>query len=204
MPFGRIGGLLVVGGWVLAAVTAAIVAGGGGIGVGGSVGGSVGSLTLATAVGLVGAGSAVLAIAGPNPLDGRAVRVGLGLLGIGLIAWMAAIGGGGAVRMDQPEILVVLALAFVGLLGTSLGTLITVVSLIRASGRSRRVGSLFLVGLVLLVLAGLVSKIGTGGLPYDVIAAALAVLGATGMFVGGAGIGLLGIGGDRSPAVALA
>lgn len=204
MPFARIGGLLVVGGWVLVAATAAIVAGGGAVGVGGSVGGNVGSLTLATAVAMVGSGAGLLAIAGPIPLNGRAVRVGLGLLAIGLIAQVAAIGGGGAVRMDQPEIWVVLAFALVGLLGTSLGTLLTVVSLMRAGGRSRRVGSLFLAGLVLLVLAVLVSKIGRGGLPYDVIAAALAVLGAVGVFVGGAGIGLLGIAGERPPSVALA
>ena len=69
MRFGRIGGLLIVGGVALLLI---IVATGGPVGIGGSA-----ALSRALILGLVGCGVAVLAWAGPGLLRGRVVRVGL-------------------------------------------------------------------------------------------------------------------------------
>jgi len=87
MGFGRIGGVFVVGGWVLFVVTGAIFAGGGAVRIGD---GAIGGLALAASLALVGSGAAVLSIAGPRPLHGRAVRVGLGILAVGMLSSLAS------------------------------------------------------------------------------------------------------------------
>ncbi|HEY5474307.1 MAG TPA: hypothetical protein VIK32_14085 [Candidatus Limnocylindrales bacterium] len=82
MRFGRIGGLLIVGGVALLLI---IVASGGPVGTGGSA-----ALSRALILGLVGCGVAVLAWAGPGLLRGRVVRVGLVILAAGLLGESAA------------------------------------------------------------------------------------------------------------------
>jgi hypothetical protein len=82
MRFGRIGGLLIVGGVALLLI---IVATGGPVGTGGSA-----ALSRALILGLVGCGVAVLAWAGPGLLRGRVVRVGLLILAAGLLGESAA------------------------------------------------------------------------------------------------------------------
>jgi len=82
MRFGRIGGLLIVGGVALLLI---IVATGGPVGTGGSA-----ALSRALILGLVGCGVAVLAWAGPGLLRGRVVRVGLVILAAGLLGGSAA------------------------------------------------------------------------------------------------------------------
>ena len=82
MRFGRIGGLLIVGGVALLLIVVAV---GGPVGTGGSA-----ALSRALISGLVGCGVAVLAWAGPGLLRGRVVRVGLLLLAAGLLGESAA------------------------------------------------------------------------------------------------------------------
>src|SRR5450756_332175 len=82
MRFGRIGGLLIVGGVALLLI---IVATGGPVGTGGSA-----ALSRALILGLVGCGVAVLAWAGPGLLRGRVVRIGLVILAAGLLGGSAA------------------------------------------------------------------------------------------------------------------
>jgi hypothetical protein len=82
MRFGRIGGLLIVGGVALLPI---IVATGGPVGIGGAA-----ALNRALILGLVGCGVAVLAWAGPGLLRGRVVRVGLVILAAGLLGESAA------------------------------------------------------------------------------------------------------------------
>ena len=82
MRFGRIGGLLIVGGVALLLI---IVATGGPVGIGGSA-----ALSRALILGLVGCGVAVLAWAGPGLLRGRVVRIGLVILAAGLLGESAA------------------------------------------------------------------------------------------------------------------
>jgi hypothetical protein len=141
MGFGRIGGMLVVGGCVLFMIAVAIVMGGGGVGIGLR---DVGGLVLAASLALVGSGAAVLSVAGPWPLHGRVVRVGLGALAVGLVSLLVS-------SIADAALLYV-----VGLLASVLGALITALSLVRTPpGPSRGVGLLFLAGMLLFVLTTL-------------------------------------------------
>jgi len=80
---------------------------------------------------------------------------------------------------------------------------VTVLSLVRAGGRPRAVGSLFLAGLLLVILGGFLGA-GTNPNPdpLPVIGRALAVLGALVIVLGGTGVGVLAINGSRSAPVA--
>ena len=187
MSFGRIGGLLVVGGCVLFMIAVAIVMGGGGVGIGLR---DVGGLVLAASLALVGSGAAVLSVAGPWPLHGRVVRVGLGALAVGLVSLLVSSIVGAAASPGHEESLPMFVLLIVGLLASVLGALITGLSLVRTPpGPSRGVGLLFLAGMLLFVLTTLYAQ------PLQAIAGALAVL-------GGTGVGVLAINGSRSAPVA--
>lgn len=189
MGFGRIGGMLVVGGCVLFMIAVAIAMGGGGVGIGLR---DVGGLVLAASLALVGSGAAVLSVAGPRPLNGRAVRVGLGILAVGLVSLLVSSIAGAAASPghEDQESLPMLVVLVVGLLASVLGALITALSLVRRPpGPSRGVGLLFLAGMLLFVLTTLYAQ------PLQAIAGALAVL-------GGTGVGVLAINGSRSAPVA--
>jgi hypothetical protein len=192
MGFGRIGGMLVVGGCVLFMIAVAIAMGGGGVGIGLR---DVGGLVLAASLALVGSGAAVLSVAGPWPLHGRVVRVGLGALAVGLVSLLVSsiVGAAASPGHEDQESLPMLVLLVVGLLATVLGPLITGLSLVRRPGPSRAVGSLLLAGMLLLVLTTLASPAVDQHLQE--IAGALVVL-------GGTGVGVLAINGSRSAPVA--
>ena len=187
MGFGRIGGMLVVGGCVLFMIAVAIAMSGGSVGLGGR---DAGGLVLAASLALVGSGAAVLSVAGPRPLNGRAVRVGLGTLSVGLVSLLASSIMVVASTVGSEESLPMLVLVFVGLVASVVGALITALSLVRTPpGPSRGVGLLFLAGMLLFVLTTLYAQ------PLQAIAGALAVL-------GGTGVGVLAINGSRSAPVA--
>ena len=189
MGFGRIGGLLVVGGCVLFVIAVAIAMSGGGVGIGLR---DVGGLVLAASLALVGSGAAVLSVAGPWPLHGRVVRVGLGALAVGLVSLLVSsiVGVAASPGHEDEESLSMLVLLVVGLVASVLGALITALSLVRTPpGPSRGVGLLFLAGMLLFVLTTLYAQ------PLQAIAGALAVL-------GGTGVGVLAINGSRSAPVA--
>ena len=200
MGFGRIGGVFVVGGWVLFVVTGAIFAGGGAVRIGD---GAIGGLALAASLALVGSGAAVLSIAGPRPLHGRAVRVGLGILAVGMLSSLASSAIAAGLTYDPLEDGPFVILFLVGGLATIIGSPVTVLSLVRAGGRPRAVGSLFLAGLLLVILGGFLGA-GTNPNPdpLPVIGRALAVLGALVIVLGGTGVGVLAINGSRSAPVA--
>jgi|GEM_PF-2757924 hypothetical protein len=200
MGFGRIGGVFVVGGWVLFVVTGAIFAGGGAVRIGD---GAIGGLALAASLALVGSGAAVLSIAGPRPLHGRAVRVGLGILAVGMLSSLASSAIAAGLAYDPLEDGPFVILFLVGGLATIIGSPVTVLSLVRAGGRPRAVGSLFLAGLLLVILGGFLGA-GTNPNPdpLPVIGRALAVLGALVIVLGGTGVGVLAINGSRSAPVA--
>ena len=200
MGFGRIGGVFVVGGWVLFVVTGAIFAGGGAVRIGD---GAIGGLALAASLALVGSGAAVLSIAGPQPLHGRAVRVGLGILAVGMLSSLASSAIAAGLAYDPLEDGPCVILFLVGGLATIIGSPVTVLSLVRGGGRPRAVGSLFLAGLLLVILGGFLGA-GTNPNPdpLPVIGRALAVLGALVIVLGGTGVGVLAINGSRSAPVA--
>ena len=119
MRFGRIGGLLIVGGVALLLI---IVATGGPVGTGGSA-----ALSRALILGLVGCGVAVLAWAGPGLLRGRVVRVGLVILAAGLFCGSAASILDAA---NQGSSLFFFLFLFGGMIVLYLGALVTGLSLI--------------------------------------------------------------------------
>ena len=90
------------------------------------------------------------------------------------------------------------ALLIFGLVATVGGPLVTGLSLVRAPGPSRRVGALFLAGLVLLVLREILRPY-VGEANW---ADALAVLGWVGIFLSALAVGVLAINGDRSARLA--
>lgn len=180
MRFGWIGGTLVVGGCALFMIAAAIAVGGGSVGLGIR---DVGGLVLAASLALVACGAAVLGVAGPRPLRGRVVRVGLGALAVALVSYLAA-------SIMAEESLPMFVLFIGGPLATFLGSMVTGLSLVRVPGLSRVAGSLVLAGL-LLILLGTISR-----------GNAVAVLGLIAVLLGGTGVGVLGVKGVRSaPAV---
>ena len=87
MWFGRIGGMLVVGGCVLCLLAAAIAVGGGNADSGLD---AVLQTLVPAALAPIGFGAAAVSVAGPKPLDGRTMRVGLGTLAVGLLSYLTA------------------------------------------------------------------------------------------------------------------
>ena len=200
MWFGRIGGMLVVGGCVLCLLAAAIAVGGGNADSGLD---AVYQWIVPWALVPIGLGAAVLGVAGPTPLDGRAIRVGLATLGVGLLSYLfgnvVPVPGGSNNLQSWPHIILLIA----GVLASVIGLIVTVVSLIRTPGPSRALGSLLLTGLLLFPCAGLISAVSTDQ-PFRSIVSAFVVLGFIGVFLGLIGIGVLAINGDRRAAVASA
>ena len=200
MWFGRIGGMLVVGGCVLCLLAAAIAVGDGNADSGLD---AVLQALVPAALAPIGFGAAVVSVAGPKPLDGRTMRVGLGTLAVGLLSYLAAtflpVPAGSNSLQSWPHII----LGIVGLLATVLGLPVTALSLVRVPGPSRTAGSLLLAGLLLLTFAGILSNSWTDQ-PFRLIAGALEVFGFSGILLGLTCIGALAINGDRSAAVASA
>ena len=81
MWLGRIGGTLVILGSVLCTLAAALIV----VGAEGGLG-SMALLIVPAGIVPIGVGAAILAMAGPSPLDGRALRVGLAMLGIFVVS----------------------------------------------------------------------------------------------------------------------
>jgi hypothetical protein len=196
---GTIGGVLIIGGCV--PLVAAIATGATGpAGPDGTPLRDAGRLLLNAALALLGSGAAVLGLAGPRPLDGRPVRVGLVVLAVGLVSLMACIltpiPAGSNSLASAPYVL----FGGIGFLAIAIGTLVMVVSLVRAPGETRFVGALFVVGLLMAIgfrlLANGVIALG----PLQPVVEFLAALGGGAMLVAVAGLGMLAIRGGRSVA----
>ncbi len=192
MWLGRIGGTLVILGSVLCTLAAALIV----VGAKGGLG-SMALLIVPAGIVPIGVGAAILAMAGPSPLDGRALRVGLAMLGIGIVSYLAAnylpVPAGRNNLQSWPHVI----LAVVGVLAAFIGVLVTVASLVRVPGPLRTTGLLLLAGILLLPIAAVLSNSVTEP-TLPTIAAALEVIGFVAVFVGLAGIGVLAIAGDRS------
>lgn len=190
MRFGRIGGMLIMGGVVLFVLGYALMI----------VGAAVGSPLTGVATALIGSGAATLCAAGPRPLRGRVTRIGLGTLAVGLASLLGSSIVAAMLTFDPLESLPFGVLLIGGFLAMALGSLVTALSLVRAPGPSRVVGSLLLAGPLLFLLAGTIGP-HVGDVPFlSVIAEALVILGAIGFVLGGTGLGLLAFKGDRAVA----
>lgn len=195
MRWGRVGGVLIVGGSALSLPAAALF----GPAAPGDTGlRDLGNLVLNACLALLGSGAALLSVAGRRPLDGRNVRIGLGTLATGLLGMLVSsitpIPAGSNSLQSWPYIIS----AAIGVFATATGTLVTVLSLARASGPSSRVAGLFVAGLLLVVVFRLLANgvIALGSL--QVVAELLAALGGVAILLAVAGLGLLAIRADRS------
>jgi hypothetical protein len=190
MRYGRIGGGLVIGGWGLLGAGTAL----------GFVAGWVGGAWMSAAsLVVVGCGAALLAIKGPAPLRGRAVRVGLGIMAAGLLgvvgSWIAA----ARLTYDPLEDMPTVVLSLGGELLLCVGMLVTQLSLLRAGGLARRLGALFFAGLGGVCLMGSLAALSPDSVPLP-----LALVGGAAFLVGCAGPGLLAFRGDRATVTASA
>jgi hypothetical protein len=198
MRSGRIGGTLVIGGWLLFLITGAVVWLGGSAGLGGT---GLGSLTLGLGLALLGAGAAITSLAGSPPFRGPAIRVGLAILAVGLLSSTGSSLIASLSTRDPLESWPVIILFVVGSFASLVGAVIAVISLLLASGRSRSVGLTFAIGVGLLSVAAIVGSQPDVGFPL--VVAALVAIGGCAVLAAGIGVGLLVLNGER-PATATA
>jgi len=188
---GRVGGILLLGSGI-ALVAYRMVEGLGAAGVISSASAALG-LTLTASFLLEGAGAALVSLAGPPPLDGRATRLGLALVAVGQLGMMAAIlglratlGRGGSEPAE--------ALTSAVFLAPVAGILVIGLSLVRGSRRSRVVGLCLLASLVGVVIGPAGDALGLAGL----LTSSLRLLDDGLFLIGVVGLGILAIGGDRA------
>lgn len=198
MSFGRIGGMVVIGGWLLAGATVLVAGAGNSVQIGS---GAMGSYALAASLAVIGSGLAILSITGPRPLEGRIMRVGLGILAVGLVGSLASTVIAATLAYDPLENGPFVITFLIGSLAIVVGLPVTVLSLLRSAGPTRTVGLVFLAGLLLVFLGSVLRANSEANGPLQGIGSALVVLGAIGMAAAGAGIGALPL---RMPATELA
>lgn len=209
---GSIGGALVVGSSVLLVAAIAIAATGGSVGVGrGTNAPDLGGLVLIGAIVLGSLGAGIIGLAGPAPLRGRAVRIGLCALALGL----AGIGCSSIIALgltfDRLENGPFVVLFLVGALGVIVGVPVTFVSLLLMPRWPRRVAGLFVIGLLLDMAAGnILGNLFMNGAVHDgsqallIAGMAMALIGTGSMILAVAGIGWLVIEGSRAATEAIA
>lgn len=194
MRLGRIGGILFAAGAVCYLVALAIQPPGGSIG---PIDASSATLIAATLLG--GIGAAVMTFAGPAPLDGRAIRIGLGLLAAGLLS--LTVGGVGnalilAAGSDPLSSAVVLFLLF-GLPVTFFAIVVLSVALAVTPGPTRIVGGVLLgaAACFVVILAGAATRavVSPEGQSDIMVPGVVGTIGLVGLMLGGIGIGGLAI-----------
>jgi hypothetical protein len=195
MGFGVIGGYMTVGSSVLILVAGAIAASGGSVGLGN---GDVGGTVVALALGLAGFGAGTLGLAGPSPIHGRWLRIGLLLVAVGLLSLTGSALIGAAMTYDPLESLPVVVLLFLGGWTVLGGGIATAVGLLRSRGRPRSLGAMFCVGLLLAAVAGTLSNEVLAKTSSDlswlhVLTTLVAIGGGCVTLVAWAGVGVLGI-----------
>lgn len=198
MRLGQIGGALAIGGWAFFLVGVALVATGHAVGVGSS---DLGGLVLAAATALLGSGAMIVAIAGPKPLDSRALRFGMATLAVGLLSSLASTIIAAASPYDPLASMPWIVTFLLGAAATALGTVIIVVALVLTRGPTRLLGALLAAGIAVLIVAWIVGRAATDAQPAGPAGGILAVLGCVAIVVGGVGVGALAIRGERSPTV---
>jgi len=189
MWLARIGGLFIIGGWIV--LVAGILAGP-------FVGQVVGGFLLTAAVPFVAVGAALLAIVGGRPLQGRGIRVGLALLAVGLLLAWGSMMVAASLTYDPLESAPVIILLLVGAPVVAVGAIVTGISLLRGRGPVRVVGVLLVTGLLLLIAASILAGGGTASDPFLLVIRLLMVGGAAGFVLGATGIGILALVGDRA------
>ncbi|MEO8570681.1 MAG: hypothetical protein ABI553_03185 [Chloroflexota bacterium] len=201
---GSIGGAPVVGSSVLLVVALAIAATGGSVGLGaGTNGPGVGGLILIGAIVLGSLGAGIIGLSGPAPLRGRAVRIGLCALALGLAGIVSSSVIAMGLTFDPLENGPFVILFLVGGLGIMVGVPLTLVSLLLMPRWPRRIAGFFVIGLLLDMAAG--NILGSLGSQAFLIAGmAMSLVGTGSMILAVAGIGRLVIEGSRAATPATA
>jgi hypothetical protein len=140
MPKRQAGALLIICGVVLALVTTAVAVIGGTAAI--AVGGQ-GYLLLVACVSLLGVGVALLSVSGPI-FGGTPARRALKTLAFGLIGDSVILGLLNLPGLQGSNMMVLFIPFFVFGWATVIGAVLTVLSLVTAGGRSRKVGAMFL------------------------------------------------------------
>lgn len=152
MRLGPLGGVLLLGACLLAVVVGAIAAMGGSVGLGAR---GVGGLVLAAGLGLGGLGFGLIGLSTTRMLDRRSLRIGFAFLGVGLLATLVSAAIAATLTYDPMESGPAVILFLVGGLAMLVGGPLTVIALLLSPGRLRRIGALFISGLALAVVAGM-------------------------------------------------
>lgn len=144
------------------------------------------SLLVNASLALIGVGAGILSAFGPSPLNGRGVRIALGVWAIGTLSFLILQLIPFNPTADSTTQLLHSAASAVGNLGSLLGMVLLGVALVRAGGPSRLVGALLLAGLALLPVGFLL-----GGVTVLRLAAIPTTLGYI-------GVGVLAVRGERA------
>jgi hypothetical protein len=186
MRFGRLGGWLIIAGGALVAIAIWMYLDGQGLG-----SGTATDLVITAALVLFALGAIVLCAVGPEPFDGRLVRLGLGLLALGqlgLLTQEILFAASTSDTMPDPRLMGLLYLV-AGAAG-GLGLLLTGLELIRTTGRARVVGVLLLAGMFSSAAIWVAATYLRLALPGHTILLALVLA-----IVGNVAVGLLATGG---------
>ena len=179
-----IGGLFVISGWTF------LVGGFVSISL---VGPAVSNLLIGGSVPVIALGAGLLSVAGRQPLRGRGMRIGLGLLALGLAMVRGSSIRAAALAYDPLEDGPTVLLSAAGAIASFIGALVTGLSLLRMPGRPRLVGLLFFGGLALFLGGSTLGNHDTVPDPVLLAIRAVGVLGAAGLALGGTGLGVLAI-----------
>lgn len=191
MPKRQAGAVLIICGVVLALVATAVAIIGGTPAIA-VTGGAY--LLLVACVGLLGAGVALLSVSGPV-FGGTLARRGLKGLGFGLIADSVILGLLSLPGFEGSNMMILFMPFFVFGWATIIGAGLTVLALVTAGGRPRKVGAIFLVAPVtLFVVNALVNDL-SGSEGARLLATALGVLAGGALLLGFVGLAWLGVGG---------
>jgi len=186
----RVGGAFLIGGGLLAIdaiMSAPIISRSPDLG--SMIGGSGGQMLLFAALSLIGIGAASLGISNAETFDGRAMRPGFWTLAIGLAIVSFVLLLTQTVTLKGPDAdMLLVPLASAGL-ATVVGAFVTGLALMRGGALSKLVGSVFLIGLALLVVGNWVRH----GNPPQPSALAISAIGAITLALGCVALGVLGI-----------
>jgi hypothetical protein len=197
MQFGRVGGWLIVCGGIAVIVVVAKYLNGDGLGFGSW---DAGGLLVDAALGLLAAGAIVLCAGGPEPLNTRLVRAGLGILAVGQLSLLGvSIAFAASTSDDLANIRTFIPLYLVGGGAGELGLLLAGLGLVRRPDAARAVGALLVAGFLLVGAALGVAASARLALPAHTALWAIAVA-----IAGDIGIGVLAIAVRRPAAVGTA
>ena len=194
MPKRQVGARLIMCGVVLALVTSAVAIIGGTAAI--SVGGPA-YLLLVACVGLLGVGVALLSASGPI-FGGTLARRALKTLAFGLVVDSVLLGVSNLPGLEGSNVMILFIPFFVSWWATIIGAGLTVLALVTAGGRPRKVGALFLLAPVALFAVNALVNDLSGSEVARPLAIAFGVVAGGALLLGFVGLAWLGLGSAAS------